>query len=127
MGRPKYRTRKDQTSHSFVRMWLKTYNCHAQNEGGSVFIYWGGYFRGFPLYAVDISSIGGWVDWLVWIGYPGRNACIALECKEPGKEDDLTGGENRWKNEGPTLFAIVTDFDSCEKAVSEALDQMQQR
>lgn len=121
MGRPIYAARKDSTSHRVVRTWLSQHNCsHRDKFGAGVFFYHGGFFAGYPLYAVDVSTIGGWVDWLMWLGEPERNVSCAWECKEEKKESELTEGEKGWREFGPTRFFIVTTLEDCDQAAGEA-------
>ena len=124
MGRPQYNTRKDSTSHKEVFNWLANHNCHPLSLSKSVPFYRGGYIQGYPLFAADISNIGGWVDWLIWIGDPGKHISCAWECKEPGSEKMLTYGEAAWKERGPTLFYIIVDQDDCDMAAKDAIEHL---
>lgn len=124
MGRPKFNTRKDKTSHKEVITWLTYHNCHLVNFGGNVPFYRGGFVMGYPLFAADISNVGGWVDWLIWIGEPGKNLSCAWECKEPGKEKVLTHGEEEWRDQGPTLFYIIVDLEDCDLAAEDAIETL---
>lgn len=74
--------------------------------------------------AVDISNIGGWVDWLIWIGEPGRSISAAWECKGPKKEKDLTDGEIYWRDYGLTLFYIIVTQDDCDQAAKTMLEYL---
>lgn len=115
---------RDKTSHAAVRDWLKARGCYPavtmRNPQGAIW-YHGGHYCGLPLQAMDVSSIPGWIDWLVWIGVPGNGVCCSWECKEPGNENRLTDGESEWINQSLTLCAIIVDADDCEGAAARAI------
>ena len=116
MTRPRV-TRPDK-AHAIVRTWLQDHGCRpAPTMRHGVIWYTGGTYEGQPLEALDTSTIAGFVDWLVWIGYPGKAISCAWECKEPGGK--MTDGERAWFVSGPTLNSIITT--DCEKAARDAM------
>jgi hypothetical protein len=117
--RPKYAPRPDSTTHAITRNWLRARGCSCASNARSVKWYHGGHYCGLPLAAIDTSKIGGLVDWIVVLGW---RLCAAWECKEPGKEGDLTPAEYEF-SQVMRVYIIVTD-DDCEKAAASMFAEM---
>ena len=72
--------------------------------------------RGERISALNISSMPGQIDWVI---LSEQGWYLSIEVKEPGKENNLTDGENDWRDD--LGLVVASNADTVRYAILERM------